>query len=277
MKFRFSITAGAVFGLVAVTFAHDLFLKGDTFFLPPNSKAGVRFLNGSFLKSESPIARIRFRDVRIVSPSRVRMHPKERQFADDAHTTTLNFETAEAGTYVIGASTWPKEIELKAKDFNHYLQHDGIPDILAERKQSHEMNKDVRERYSKHGKALFQAGDRPTASYKTVFHYPVEIIPLENPYALQVGQRLRFLCVKRGRPIAHQFVMAGWEREGRESSLITARTNPRGIGVIRLASPGKWYIKFIHMTPMHERGFNYESQWATLTFEVRSPNLKSSN
>jgi len=35
------------------------------------------------------------------------------------------------------------------------------------------------------------------------------------------------------------------------------------------AVPGKWYVKFIRMTPVQGDSVNYESKWATLSFQVR--------
>jgi hypothetical protein len=35
------------------------------------------------------------------------------------------------------------------------------------------------------------------------------------------------------------------------------------------AGAGKWFIKFIHMTPLSEPNLKYESKWASLTFEIR--------
>ena len=37
-----------------------------------------------------------------------------------------------------------------------------------------------------------------------------------------------------------------------------------------LAAPssGRWYVKFIHMVRASEPGLDYESKWATLTFEI---------
>ncbi|HKQ89324.1 MAG TPA: hypothetical protein VJZ77_01480, partial [Blastocatellia bacterium] len=32
---------------------------------------------------------------------------------------------------------------------------------------------------------------------------------------------------------------------------------------------GKWFIKFIHMTKLNETNLDYESKWASLTFEIR--------
>jgi len=50
---------------------------------------------------------------------------------------------------------------------------------------------------------------------------------------------------------------------------LTARSDAKGVARIRLAGAGKWYIKFIHMTPISEPNLNYESKWASLTFEIK--------
>jgi hypothetical protein len=42
-----------------------------------------------------------------------------------------------------------------------------------------------------------------------------------------------------------------------------------GIASVRISTPGKWYLKFIRMRPISEADLTHESQWATLTFEVR--------
>ncbi len=47
-------------------------------------------------------------------------------------------------------------------------------------------------------------------------------------------------------------------------------TNTQGLVSFKLAGAGKWYVKMIQMTPLAEpTGINYESKWATLTFEMR--------
>ena len=49
----------------------------------------------------------------------------------------------------------------------------------------------------------------------------------------------------------------------------SVRSDAEGIATITLASPGTWYVKFIHMVPVAEPDVDYESKWATLTFAVR--------
>lgn len=176
----------------------------------------------------------------------------------------------EAGNYVVGLSTGKREIDLKAKNFNEYLGEDGIPDILAERKRKKELEKDVRERYSKNVKMVFQVGDRQTESYKTALGYAVEIVPQTNPYKLKTGDEFEFLCLKDGKPLANQYVMSGREDTGGKMILgENVRTNKKGIARIKLNGAGKWYLKFIQMTRLDDPKINYESKWATLTFEIK--------
>ncbi|MDQ3753709.1 MAG: DUF4198 domain-containing protein [Acidobacteriota bacterium] len=248
--------------------AHDLFLKFDTYFLRPDSSATVRLLNGSFRGSEGVVRRDRMRDVSLVAPGGT-THPAASDWRDEGNTSLLNVRTAGAGTYVVGVSTLPREIELRAADFNEYLAHDGIPDTLAERRRNRQLNRDVRERYSKHVRAIFQVGDARTDDFRTPLGYPVEIIPQQNPYSLRVGQTIEVLCTLDGRPLANQYVLAGRERAGRMSRQISTRTDANGIARFRLHSTGKWFIKMIHMTPLTDAEVNYESKWATLTFEIR--------
>ncbi len=46
-------------------------------------------------------------------------------------------------------------------------------------------------------------------------------------------------------------------------------TDSDGIARIRLSSGGRWYVKFVNMVRSTATELDYESKWATLTFEVR--------
>jgi hypothetical protein len=64
--------------------------------------------------------------------------------------------------------------------------------------------------------------------------------------------------------------MAGWESGDGKLHTFDARTNAEGLANFKLAGEGKWYIKFIHMSPLDDPKLNYESKWASLTFEIRN-------
>jgi uncharacterized GH25 family protein len=272
MTMRSKVWRGAIFALLAAVSAaaHDLFLKFDDYFLPPQTQVEVRLLNGYFNKSEGVVTRDRMNDVSLVAPSGAVTHPAVTDWRDEGQMSLLRLTTGDAGTYVVGLSTKPREITLKAKDFNAYLREDGLPDTLAERRRAGELGKDARERYSKHVKAIFQVSEARTATFSHALGYPVEIIPQQNPYDLQPGRTLEVLCLKDGQPLAGQFVMAGREAGKRVQPVPGVRTDERGVARIPLSGPGRWYVKFINMRPSADPQLNYESLWATLTFAVRA-------
>ena len=269
MKRTVTFTLITLFASALVASAHDLFLKLDSYFLEPNTRAHVRLLNGTFNRSDGLVARDRFHDISLVAHGDRKTGAESFSWRDEGKTTLMEIQTLEPGTYLVAASTKPREIDLKAAEFNDYLDHDGIPDTLADRRRDGELGKDVRERYSKHVRAIFQVGNKLTDDYKLPLGYPVEIIPQQNPYALKAGQTLTVLCTLDGQPLGNQFVVAGWESVGGKMQSTTTRTNQSGLAHFKLRAAGNWYVKLIQMSKLADEKLNYESKWATLTFAVR--------
>ena len=263
------LTAVLFLALALPIFAHDLFLKLDSFFVEPNAKVVISVLNGSFTASEGAVNFERLKDLSVVSPANVRTNPKEADWTKNETTSFLNLQPSESGNYVVGLATLTREISLKAKDFNEYLAEDGIPNILADRKRTKSLEKDAKERYSKYVKTIFQVGDKQSDNYKTVLGYAVELVPQQNPYALKVGDSIEILCLKEGKPLANQLVMSGFEKEGKSVAAAGVRSDKKGLVKIKLSEKGKWFVKFILMQKSTEKGLDYESKWANLTFELR--------
>jgi uncharacterized GH25 family protein len=118
-------------------------------------------------------------------------------------------------------------------------------------------------------KAVLQVGETRTEAYATVLGYPAEIIPLTNPYAAKIGDTLAVRALVDGKPIVSQMLLSGGERDGQAIAENWARSDTAGVARFALTEAGKWYIKFIRMVPVSGDSVNYESKWATLTFEVR--------
>ncbi|MFQ5628932.1 MAG: DUF4198 domain-containing protein [bacterium] len=259
---------------VAVLSAHDMFLKLTSFLLAPNANVSMALYNGTFEKSENFITRDRMLDVSIVGPGSERVHPDTSQWRNAGATTMLDFKTGDSGTYVVGVSTKARMIALSAKDFNEYLIHDGLLDVLEARKKNNELEKDARELYSKHVKAIIQVGDKRSDGYKANLGYPIEIIPLQNPYTLKAGEDLAVQVLRDGKPVAKQLVYGsyagyhGHDDEGDHVEAVKIRTDEAGIAKIKLEKSGQWYIRLIHMVASDKNDVDYESNWATLTFEV---------
>lgn len=259
----------AVAIVTSALYAHDFFFRTDSFVVAANSIVRLRALNGTFSQSENSITRDRLRDVSIVSASG-RTHPDTMQWSATGDTSILSIRVGAPGTYVVGASVFPRQITLKAAEFNLYLTDDGIPDVLAARKRKNELNKDATERYSKHIKAVLQAGAARTGDFSAVLGYPAELVPLDNPYSLSRGSTLRVRALVDGKTVANQLVVAGGRTpSGGRLREQKVRTNASGVARIQLTGKGQWYVKFISMVPFAgTEKIDYESKWATLTFEL---------
>jgi uncharacterized GH25 family protein len=260
------VIAGAALATVAA--AHDLFVKMDRYHLPPGAAVQVPIINGTFQQSENSITPDRVADVSLVTQGR-RSRLGLDTWNAEGDTTFLGLRTGDPGTYVLGVSTRPNRLTLEAADFNLYLASDGVVDVLEQRALDGELDEGAREEYSKHVKGVFQVGDRRTGGLDVVFGHPAELVPLGNPYEMTVGGELSFRALVDGEPVGGQLVIAGGEASGTAFAEREARTNADGIVSFEMDRPGRWYVKFINMQRTDAQDLDYESKWATISFEIR--------
>lgn len=197
--------------------SHIMYLKLDTYFLKPNTSATIQLFNGTFDKSDNVIDRNRMLDASILGNGN-RIKVNESQWSEKDSITFLNFRTGEAGTYVAGVSTTPNSIGMTAEEFNTYLEHEGIKDMLDWRRNNNALEGAAVEKYSKHVKTIFQVGDKRTDDWQTPLGYPIEFMPLDNPYDLNTGDNLKFRLLLNGKPLANQLVYADYKAASDEHS-----------------------------------------------------------
>ncbi len=273
--------------------SHDLYLKMNTYFLEPDQEATLSLYNGTFEKSENVITRDRMLDASVVAHGqRVAINPDQWQ-DQDSTITQLPFTTGKAGTYIAGVATKARNIALSAAQFNDYLEHDGVLDMLASRTENNLLDQDAIESYEKHVKAIYQVGAVKTNDWKTVLGYPIEFVPQANPYEKYSGEKLVVLLLLDGKPLTDQLVYADYintahthghgrgdtehghthlsnSEEGHtHTSGQQLRTNGQGIVEVDLPEDGIYYIRTIHMVNVTDSDeLTHRSKWATLTFEV---------
>jgi hypothetical protein len=250
--------------------AHDMFLKALRFRLPAPGPLELRVVNGTFTRSENTIDVARLAAVPVVGPAGRRELDRAAWRADGT-SSAFTVEAGEPGSWVLGVSTRPSVIALTAREFEEYLASDGLPDVLGQRRRNGESGRAVKERYEEHVKALVQVGDRPGEGFATPLGSPVEIVPLDDPYALRPGAAFRFRALVDGAPAPGQLVQFGGRTAtGGRIPLRSLRTGADGIGRIVVAPAGTWYVKFIHMRRLEgDPEADYHSRWASLSFEVR--------
>jgi uncharacterized GH25 family protein len=270
---RLMVLVALVLAAVAAR-GHDMFLVMSDHDVPEGSEITVALYNGTFDASENTIDRERMVDVTVVDGTGHATHPSTDQWWEEETVTYLGFRSGAPGTHVVGVSTASRLIELTAEEFNEYLEHDGVVDMIEARRRDGVADRDATERYSKHVKTILQVGDSKTDTFSHRFGYPIEIVPLANPGNLGAGDTLEVLVLAGGKPVAGQLVYASYagfhfhHGSGAHHEAATLRTDDRGVATIELARSGRWYVRLIHMVFSDEEGVDYESNWATLTFEV---------
>ncbi len=264
---------GRLILLLAIAFvfsSHELFLKADSHFLSPNSEAKLYLFNGTFDTSENEITRDRIVNARILGPQ-YKFQPEDSDYYGEDNITYLNFTTGGSGTYVAGISTLPRILEMDAKAFNEYLEHEGLEGTIREREEMKLTSKGAKERYSKHVKALLQVGDMSSIDFMKPLNYPIEFVPLNNPYEIKLGESVAFKLLRNGTPLANHIVHYSTSKPGVDAheNESSTKTNSNGIVVMKPTEKGKWYVATIHMEKKTGDEVDYESNWATLTFEIK--------
>jgi uncharacterized GH25 family protein len=271
MKARIAVVALVLAAVSAAALsAHDMFIKLDSYFLAPGDTLRVPIFNGTFAKSANGIEFERVKQLQLLTPDGFTSPaPIGWTIARSDSTTQFSVVLAKPGTYALGLSTKPRELAQTADAFNKYLKEEGITDMLALRKKTGQMKWPARERYSKSVKSVFQVGEARTPQVNMPFGAPAEIVPLDNPY---VGQRtgvVHMLCLVDGKPVPGMTVLVGSQLANEKVKELSLVTDAKGTIGVRITRKGRWYVKFVHMVRLTGGEIDYESRWASLTFQVR--------
>jgi uncharacterized GH25 family protein len=269
MKKRYlylAVSAIAVSTIITCSVAgHDTWLVPEQFRVHPGDTIAVDMNTGmDFPISLGPVTTDRIQYFDRHSPSEVTAIT-EYEMSGNSLRAQVKFENS--GTHTVAAATRPRLISLSAKEFNEYLIVDGLKSIYEFREEKGLLEEDAVELYSKYPKALVQAGDILTDNVTKPLGLTVELVPLVNPYALEVGDELPVMFLFRGVPVAG--VEVSWSYPGKgETFAGTVATDGEGKAVIPLENAGSYVIRAIQMLPVEEKAHSWESYWASLTFET---------
>ena len=160
---------------------------------------------------------------------------------------------------VVGFRSKPQLIELPAVKFEEYLFQEGLERIISERHQRGEAQKPGREMFSRCAKTLL--GSSPDAAQPLGFR--LELVP-DYPPGPGV-YTLRLLYEEAPLPGALVVALSRANPENRQ----LVRSDDLGRVAFPLSGTGLWLIKAVHMIPSRSADADWESLWASLTFELR--------
>lgn len=253
-----------VISLVSSAVAHDTWLIPDQFNLAPRSTVTLDMTSGM----EFPKLDVGPKPERVES-AKCRLAGKTFDITNIAAApNSLQFraELAEVGVATFWVKLPARSIELKPEEVQHYL--DEVDASEALRKQWTEMKEQRwKESYTKHQKTFARVGepssDRSWADPVGTF---LEIVPEKDPTVLKAGDDFPVRVLKDGKPFGGfslNAVSAG-ETKGE-----TRKTDPEGRVTFRVAKAGRWLLRGTDIRKSSQPDTDWESDFATLTVEVK--------
>ncbi len=177
-----------------------------------------------------------------------------------------------SGAAVIALQTEPSRIELSPDDFDSYLEHEGYTAILKARRAGKARPDVERERYTRFVKTLLSgAGAAPGPATRRL-GLTIEIVPGRDPADLRPGDSLPVRVFFENEPYAGGRLCAthaGYSRE-HDAFAWCGRLDDEGMATVTLRAPGWQLLRITRMRRLAPGGDDdWESFWASLTFEVR--------
>jgi len=255
--------AAILLGMAATARAHDFWIEPSSFTPTPGEGVtlrlfvGERFAGEPVPRSDAMIARF------VIAGPEGEAAVRGAEGADPAGIALV----AKPGLHVVGYRSRPTAIEIDAGKFESYLATEGLDRVSALRAARGESDQPGRERYSRNARALLAAGDAAARGADAPLGFTFELVAEQNPYALAPGDELPLRLTYDGVPIAGVLVSA--LNRNHPAATVAARTDAAGHVRLRLAAPGDWLLKAVHMIALPPgEDAQWESFWASLTFTL---------
>lgn len=250
--------------------AHDYWLEAEKFLLQSGETLKVHLLVGDDLKAdeERPLQKSKTLSFDLYTPK-----GKENlltQLADSA-LPVLHKKMENEGLGLLTMERDFSQIILEDEKFESYLHHEHLIGAMEQRLKNGK-RKQERERYARSIKCLFKVGKANPKNnnlFSKVIGQKIELILLQNPYALTKGDLLEAQLFFKGQPLPKTAVMALYKnREGKTAELINY-TDDEGKVLFRIKESGLWVIRTTHLFPCEGcQEVDWESHWASFSFAI---------
>jgi uncharacterized GH25 family protein len=166
------------------------------------------------------------------------------------------------GYSIITAINPAKTENMKPASFTDYLKEESLTHVIEARAKAGETDTPGREKYSMYLKSIVLAG-QPNDGYKKVVGLPIELVPEKDPYQIKKGESLPVRVLFKGAPAKNLEIFA--TSAGKAKNVGKTDNNGR-INVP--VTTGTWRLHTILMERVTLPDADWESFWATITFEI---------
>ena len=277
MRKRITSTAGAMVVTLAsasLAFAHDLWLVPARFSVAPGARVTVALNTGdTFPASEGAVRPERVERASVVTAAGTTLVTSFR--AEGKSTVADVTAPRDGGGMVVEVVLAPVATRQPRASFDEFVRHEGLDEVAAALARQPSRRAEERRTYAKYAKTLLRVGGGAGAAalYARPLGHRLEIVPEADPQSLGRGEPLPVRLLFDGRPLANARLVVGSTdaATATQSKMTGVRTDGAGRARLKTVSPGgAHYVHALHMIPSSGGAdVEWESFWATLTFEAR--------
>jgi uncharacterized GH25 family protein len=245
--------------------AHDTWLLARSSAVAPGAAVTLDLTSGmAFPANETAIKPDR------VARAAVRLAGETHELKDRrAAAKSLQFAArlTKPGVATLFVELAPKSIDLTPDQVEHYLDEIGASAELRRAWERMPRPRRWRELYSKHAKAYVRVGEPGyDRSWAEPAGMALEIVPEKDPTALRPGDELPVRVLRKGSPYA-SFAL-GLVGPGNTKGILKT-TDGQGRATFPIGKSGRWLLRATDVRRSTKPEADWESDFATLTFEVR--------
>lgn len=182
-----------------------------------------------------------------------------------------SFKPDDDGLWIAGFRSKPASVALDAAKFEAYLRSEGLEHVIDQRAALGEKDAKGREIYVRCAKAFVQAGTPQRDGHQKTLGFRIELVPAKNPTRAAAGDEIPFQLLFDAKPVAGVLVRA--VSSVATEPAVEGRTDAEGRVTLKFARAGMWFVGGVHMlrSDATKTYADWESWWASLTFEIPEP------
>jgi uncharacterized GH25 family protein len=245
--------------------AHEFWLQPEKFRYKPGDVASLSFRVGeNFIGEPWNVKKQRIQKFRAFHLA------DERNLASqivEGEKDNVKIPLTEEGTHLVVMESDAAFLASGAAEFNKYLGEDGLEETYEYRKANGLLADSATEFYSRHAKLILQAGSKIDDTYKKTAGLILEIVPLQNPYSLKIGDRIHFKILYGGKPLFGAMAKI-YNRYNNRTTVQNIYTQQDGVIETTVSTPGSWMVSIVKMVPSKDKGAQWRSYWSSLVFGI---------
>jgi ketosteroid isomerase-like protein len=273
--------AGAVLLTAAsILSAHDFWLVPNALTFAPGATIEVLGQSGTrFPTSDAATQPAQVAEARVVG---ARSDERIGDIAISGKSLMLRAKPARDGQYVVAVSLTSRNARTTPARLQRYIALEGAPELAARYEQEGKYPKadSVTQTSAKFAKTIVEVGSGGRRAFDKVLGQAMELVPLQDPARLGVGDSLSIRVLFHGKAAANVHLRAGSAPpsalQGDSAALAAAAlratqvivTDAKGIARFRVSDGGLWNVRTLFAAPMAGMPEHWELFFSTMVFSV---------